>query len=58
VGTKVKIIMVDTPTLTGVYTGDVPDSPDGANPRDPVLAEKAWVWIEEELAKSAIGFTR
>lgn len=47
--------MIDTPTLTGVYTGQVPDSPDGANPSDPVLAEKAWKWIEAELNNSATG---
>ena len=49
--------MIDTPTLSGVYAGGHPESPDDAIPRDPVLAEKAWQWIEMELQTSGLGLS-
>jgi len=48
--------MLDTPTLTGLYTYYPPTTLEEAIPRDPVLAEKAWKWIEMELADSGNGF--
>ena len=51
-----KVIMIDTPTLTGVYSGLPPQSIDEAIPRDTMLAKKAWIWIEEELKKSGKKF--
>ena len=40
--------MIDTPTLTGIYTY-LPTSKEDVTPRDRDLAEKAWIWIEDEL---------
>ena len=48
--------MIDTPTLSGVYTAGHPQKPEDAIPRDPELAEKAWKWIEEELQNSGLFF--
>ena len=47
--------MIDTPTLTGVYTvAPPPANISDANPRDPERAVEAWIWIEQELANSGM----
>jgi len=51
-GMKQRIIMIDTPSLSGVYSTRPSDQTEDGDPADPEYAQRMWNWIEHTLEDS------